>query len=104
MSSAATRREQTSPCTSSAGRFVGERLPLRSTQRVQALATASDATTKEAEVEKVSGPPQDGPMKEYDDRVQEGRLRDDPYQRGKSDMRNQNTSAVNALVKDFGLI
>jgi len=44
MSSAATRREQTSPCTSSAGRFVGERLPLRSTQRVRGLATASDAT------------------------------------------------------------
>jgi protein AFG1 len=27
--------------------------------------------------------PVDGPMKEYDTRVEEGRLRDDPYQRGK---------------------
>lgn len=32
---------------------------------------------------KVSGAPQDGPMREYDIRVEEGRLRDDPYQRGK---------------------
>ncbi|KAJ6017971.1 hypothetical protein N7451_001350 [Penicillium sp. IBT 35674x] len=81
ISSAAARRERTSPCTFVAGRFVGEQSPLRSTQRVRGLATASDATAKEAEAEKVSGPPQDGPMKEYDDRVQEGRLRDDPYQR-----------------------
>ncbi|KAF3387425.1 Protein AFG1 [Penicillium rolfsii] len=28
------------------------------------------------------GAPQDGPMKEYNKRVEEGRLRDDPYQRG----------------------
>lgn len=57
-------------------------LPLRSSQR-RCLATAVDAASKDAVPEKKSGPPQDGPMKEYDDRVQSGRLRDDPYQRGR---------------------
>ncbi|KAJ5929608.1 hypothetical protein N7454_006558 [Penicillium verhagenii] len=81
ISSSATRRDRTSPCSLSTGRLGGEKLPLRPTQRARGLATTSDATAKNAGVEKVSGPPQDGPMKEYDDRVQEGRLRDDPYQR-----------------------
>jgi hypothetical protein len=34
---------------------------------------------------KPSGAPLDGPMREYDVRVEEGRLRDDPYQRGRQD-------------------
>lgn len=48
------------------------------------LATANAAaTTKEAGAEKKAYiPPTEGPLKEYDDRVEEGRLRDDPYQRG----------------------
>lgn len=57
-------------------------LPLRSSQR-RCLATAGDSASKDAVTEKKSGPPQEGPMKEYDDRVQSGRLRDDPYQRGR---------------------
>ncbi|KAJ6124929.1 hypothetical protein N7471_012246 [Penicillium samsonianum] len=40
------------------------------------LATVSDGEKN------TTAPPQDGPMREYDVRVQEGRLRDDEYQRG----------------------
>ena len=41
------------------------------------LATVSDAEKN------TTAAPQDGPMREYDVRVQEGRLRDDEYQRGR---------------------
>jgi protein AFG1 len=44
---------------------------------------ASAPAAAEAFETKPSGAPQDGPMREYDVRVEEGRLRDDPYQRGK---------------------
>lgn len=50
------------------------------------LATAAEgaaAAPAEAFEAKPTGAPQDGPMREYDVRVEEGRLRDDPYQRGK---------------------
>ncbi|KAJ5778292.1 hypothetical protein N7520_001538 [Penicillium odoratum] len=80
--STAITRDRTSPCNLSVGRFAREQLPLRSRGLATTSdATAKDATTKDVGAEKVSGPPQDGPMKEYDDRVQAGRLRDDPYQR-----------------------
>lgn len=48
------------------------------------LATAAEGVVQEEAVSetKPSDPPVDGPMGEYDVRVQEGRLRDDPYQRG----------------------
>ncbi|KAJ5675722.1 hypothetical protein N7462_008619 [Penicillium macrosclerotiorum] len=68
----------------STGRIVGSRLPMRSGQRGRGLATPSSGATaqKRAAEKESSGPPQEGPLKEYDIRVQEGRLRDDPYQRG----------------------
>lgn len=58
-------------------------------QRVRGLATANErATTKEAGVEKKAYiPPTEGPLREYDTRVEEGRLRDDPYQRGRNHSR-----------------
>lgn len=49
-------------------------LAVRSPQR--GLATVSEG-------EKSNPAPQDGPMREYDLRVQSGRLRDDEYQRGR---------------------
>ena len=56
-------------------------------KRGLATATAAEgvASAEALSETKVSGAPQDGPMREYDIRVQEGRLRDDPYQRGKQD-------------------
>lgn len=45
--------------------------------RARGLASASEG--KEAKAG-----PEDGPLREYDVRVEEGRLRDDPYQRGES--------------------
>jgi protein AFG1 len=42
----------------------------------RSLATVSDAEKS------TTAPAHDGPMREYDVRVQEGRLRDDEYQRG----------------------
>ncbi|KAJ5580026.1 uncharacterized protein N7459_006011 [Penicillium hispanicum] len=66
-----------------AGRIGRAQLPLRSPERGRGLATVSDgATLKDTETETASSQPQDGPLKEYDTRVEEGRLRDDPYQRG----------------------
>ncbi|KAJ5373774.1 hypothetical protein N7517_005780 [Penicillium concentricum] len=51
-------------------------LAVRLPQNGRCLATVSGG-------EKITtAPPQDGPMREYDARVQEGRLRDDEYQRG----------------------
>ncbi|KAJ5681647.1 uncharacterized protein N7477_001587 [Penicillium maclennaniae] len=62
-----------------AARALGAQLPLRT--RGRCLATASQgAATAEGPKDYVA--PTEGPMKEYDTRVQEGRLRDDPYQRG----------------------
>lgn len=52
---------------------------LRLQRRARGLATA--ASEEAAGVESKAAPV-DGPMKEYDVRVEEGRLRDDPYQRG----------------------
>ncbi|EPS30755.1 hypothetical protein PDE_05707 [Penicillium oxalicum 114-2] len=47
------------------------------------LATPADAVHQKSTPEtQVSSAPQEGPMKEYDLRVEQGRLRDDPYQRG----------------------
>lgn len=68
-------------CPSSAGQVIGSQFSLRASQGARGVATASDAAANPAT--KPAGPPQDGPMKEYDTRVDEGRLRDDPYQRGK---------------------
>jgi hypothetical protein len=55
------------------------------------LATAAEgvAPSEALSETKVSGAPQDGPMREYDIRVQEGRLRDDSYQRGKQGINTQ---------------
>lgn len=65
-----------------AARAQGSQLPLRARR---GMATASPrATTTEGE-NKDYVAPTEGPMKEYDTRVQEGRLRDDPYQRGRDD-------------------
>lgn len=52
---------------------------LRLQRRARGLATATSEGA--AGVDSKAGPV-DGPMKEYDVRVEEGRLRDDPYQRG----------------------
>jgi len=52
---------------------------LRSSSR--GLATATQGATAAGE-KKAYTPSQEGPLKEYDIRVQDGRLRDDPYQRG----------------------
>lgn len=60
-------------------RTQGSQLPLRSKGR--GLATTSHATLQGEK--KAYTPPTEGPLKEYDTRVQEGRLRDDPYQRGR---------------------
>lgn len=53
-------------------------------QGCRGLATANEsATSKEAGTgKKAYIPPTEGPLKEYDLRVEDGRLRDDPYQRG----------------------
>ncbi|CAI7658341.1 unnamed protein product [Penicillium glandicola] len=69
------RRPSRSPlvCVSS------ERIPqlaVRLPPKGRSLATVSEGEKNSA------APPHDGPMKEYDVRVQEGRLRDDEYQRG----------------------
>jgi protein AFG1 len=49
-----------------------------------ATVRAGDATGVEAATKNktAAAEPQDGPLKEYEIRVQEGRLRDDSYQRG----------------------
>ncbi|KAJ5895341.1 hypothetical protein N7495_007032 [Penicillium taxi] len=74
----AVRQAWNSPSCLFTGRDAVSELPL-SPRR--GLATASDGALDDGASEKVS-PPHEGPMKEYDTRVQEGRLRDDPYQRG----------------------
>lgn len=88
----ATQRTGVSPAVShrtrvshlSAGPIAGSQLPLRSPRRARGLATASDAASQETGAEKKAYvPPEEGPLKEYDTRVQGGRLRDDPYQRGR---------------------
>lgn len=73
-------------CRHSGDRFAG-RIGGVQALRVQGrrgLATTHEPVTgKEAGVEKKAYiPPTEGPLKEYDVRVQEERLRDDPYQRG----------------------
>jgi hypothetical protein len=71
-------------CSTSAlpARTQGSQLPLRSKGR--GLTTTSQASHATLEGEKKAyTPPTEGPLKEYDTRVQEGRLRDDPYQRGR---------------------
>ncbi|KAJ6104316.1 hypothetical protein N7523_010636 [Penicillium sp. IBT 18751x] len=65
-------------------RAPGAQLPLRT--RGRCLATASHGATTAEDPKKDYIAPTEGPMKEYDTRVQEGRLRDDPYQRGKDDI------------------
>ncbi|KAJ5734305.1 hypothetical protein N7493_003091 [Penicillium malachiteum] len=62
-------------------RSVASQLPLRPAQRRNLATASADATSKDAVLDKPAGTPLDGPLKEYDDRVQSGRLRDDPYQR-----------------------
>jgi hypothetical protein len=66
------RRPHRSPST-----CVYERMSHRLVSKARGLASV-------AEEDKVPSAPEDGPMKEYDVRVEEGRLRDDEYQRGKS--------------------
>lgn len=54
-------------------------------QHVRRFATASEGLAVEQQDEDARSPPSSqglGPLAEYDRRVQEGRLRDDPYQRG----------------------
>ncbi|KAJ5096171.1 hypothetical protein NUU61_005527 [Penicillium alfredii] len=63
----------------SSRRILPSQLPVRPLQKGRGFATAT--TTSEAE-SLLATPPQDGPLREYDTRVQGGRLRDDPYQRG----------------------
>ncbi|KAJ5143018.1 uncharacterized protein N7515_001805 [Penicillium bovifimosum] len=60
----------------SSGRVPRPQLAVRSPQKGRGLATVSEGNNTTA------SPPQDGPMREYDVRVEEGRLRDDEYQRG----------------------
>ncbi|KAJ5108885.1 hypothetical protein N7456_005560 [Penicillium angulare] len=92
-----TRRDQGLSSVVSSERLA---LPLRSSQKARGLATTGSdlATSKEGVLEKKNdGPPQDGPMKEYDDRVQSGRLRDDPYQRAII----QNLQNMYEALKDY---
>ncbi|KAF7718107.1 Uncharacterized protein PECH_002444 [Penicillium ucsense] len=52
-------------------------------EQKRGFATPANAAHKESTLEtKAASSSQDGPMREYDLRVEEGRLRDDPYQRG----------------------
>ncbi|KAJ5964557.1 uncharacterized protein N7479_004433 [Penicillium vulpinum] len=70
------RRPIRSPLVCVPSERIRTQLGVQSPQNGRGLATVSDG-------EKTStAPPQDGPMREYDVRVQEGRLRDDEYQRG----------------------
>ncbi|CEJ55345.1 hypothetical protein PMG11_01609 [Penicillium brasilianum] len=59
-------------------------VPVNTVLQKRGLATTAEGVLQEEAVSetKPSGPPLDGPMREYDVRVEEGRLRDDPYQRG----------------------
>ncbi|KAJ5543109.1 hypothetical protein N7535_005538 [Penicillium sp. DV-2018c] len=61
----------------SSERIQRPQLTVRSSQKGRGLATVSDGNNTTTTTS-----PQDGPMREYDVRVQEGRLRDDEYQRG----------------------
>jgi hypothetical protein len=56
---------------------VSERMPHQLVSKARGLATVADGS-------KPLSAPKDGPMREYDERVEEGRLRDDEYQRGRS--------------------
>ncbi|KAJ5273535.1 hypothetical protein N7478_008660 [Penicillium angulare] len=94
------RRDRELSSTFSPERLAGSQMPLRSSQKARGLATASSdsATSTEGVLEKKNAePPQDGPMKEYDDRVQAGRLRDDPYQRAII----QNLQNMYEALKDY---
>ncbi|KAJ5175363.1 uncharacterized protein N7482_001240 [Penicillium canariense] len=64
--------------------MTGAVMPVKSVLKRRSLATAAGGVAPSEVISetKPSGPVQDGPLKEYDVRVQEGRLRDDPYQRG----------------------
>lgn len=77
-------RSRTPPCHLAASKLAPVQLPVRShrspAQRGRGLATAAAPAAEP--VPKASSVPTEGPLKEYDDRVREGRLRDDLYQRG----------------------
>ena len=60
-------------------------VPVNATLQKRGLATAAEGVAQAEALSETQplGAPPDGPMREYDIRVEEGRLRDDPYQRGK---------------------
>jgi protein AFG1 len=60
-------------------------VPVNATLQKRGLATAAEGVAQAEALSETQPPgaPLDGPMREYDIRVEEGRLRDDPYQRGK---------------------
>lgn len=60
-------------------------VPVNATLQKRGLATAAEGVAQPEALSEIQPPgaPRDGPMREYDIRVEEGRLRDDPYQRGK---------------------
>ncbi|KAJ6168452.1 hypothetical protein N7497_001295 [Penicillium chrysogenum] len=68
------RRPNQSPLVPVSSERIRPQLAVQSPRR--SLATVSDAEKN------TTAPAHDGPMREYDVRVQEGRLRDDEYQRG----------------------
>lgn len=50
--------------------------------RVRQLATAAEGEGEQKDTTKGNkGVPEDGPLKEYENRISQGRLRNDPYQR-----------------------
>lgn len=75
-------------------------VPVNTVLQKRGLATAAEGTaqTEAFSETKSSGAPQDGPMREYDIRVQKGRLRDDPYQRGKQDSTKQPLLATQSVT------
>lgn len=60
---------------------------LRLQRHARGVASAASEGTAGANAETKAGPV-DGPLREYDVRVEEGRLRDDPYQRGECLLRS----------------
>lgn len=74
-------------------------VPVNAALQKRGLATAAEGVAQAealSETQLLDVPP-DGPMREYDIRVEEGRLRDDPYQRGK-----QGNKMVQALLATRG--
>lgn len=74
------RPSRASPGCASSARILRPQLAGRS-QKARGLATVTDGAA--GGEKKSSAAPKDGPLGEYNVRVEEGRLRDDEYQRGK---------------------